>query len=288
MTLVLDSKDLATIDKELKADSQVWDVLQQGAKSITEADFVGANEVRINKMSGFAKEAYKRNADNATRQISIEKETLKLKHEDWFSYSLDALDESESSALTIQNIVTEHRRLITIPNRDKLAIDVLLNANGAKVVTGTVDKTNALDAYDEAEAYALDNEVGGGFIMFASSGYYAALKNASGVNRSFTTNEQQLNGINRTVAQLDGSVPIIRVSKDRLNGLAETNQGVNFILVPLTAVAPVVKYGTVDTISASLDPAGYRDRVKGLDYYDAFVFENVAKSIYVSKSTPAA
>lgn len=284
MPIALDQKDLIKLDQELEVNSQIFQPLTGGSSLITAADFVGAREVRINKMSGFVDDQeYQRNADNGTATINVEKETYRLGHEDWFSYSLDNLDASENQAVTILNITNQHLASKSIPKRDRVASQAIYDAakkNGT-LVKETIDEKNVLDAYDKAEAHMIDNEVTGGFVMFASSAYLKALKNASGVSRTFTTNQQGIQGIDRTVSTVDGSVPILPVSKQRLQGTGIT-EDVNFMLVPVNAVAPVLKLNTVDFLDAATDRAGYRSMVKGINYFDVFTFDNASKGIYVS------
>lgn len=284
MAIILDSKDLAKIDQEFAVESAVWQPLMGGAKSITEADFVGANEVRVNKFSGFVEAEYVRNGDNTRSKIDVVKETRKLEYERWMAYDLDTLDQGENGSYDVLAVHNEHVRLVAIPNKDRVAVHRLVE-NSEKIVVESITSANALTAFDAAEQYMTDAEVGGPFVMFASSDYYTALKNAAGVNKNFTTNTMQLNGIDRRVATLDNDVPIIKVPANRLQKNVDGTdraQKINFILLPLTVAAPIEKYNTVDLVPANTDRDGYRDTIKGLNYYDLIVFDNAKKAIYVS------
>ena len=293
MAVILDSKDLALLDKEFAADSQVWEVLKQGASDVTEADFVGAKEVRVNKMKGFTATDYKRNENNTRNKIDVAKETVKLEKERWMAYDLDALDQTENGSYDPTTVLEEHARLVAIPEKDQTAVERLITAAFAaatadgyqgKTVKEDVTTANSLAVFDNAEEYMTDAEIVGPFVMFASSAYYKALKNNEKVSKTFTTNEVNISCINRKVAQLDNDIPILKVAKSRLQ--VDPTKHINFILVPLRIAAPIEKYNDVTLIPASQDRDGNRDTIKGTNYYDLIVLEKARPAIYVSYADP--
>lgn len=274
----MDKGYISDFDKKFAMNSQVWDVLRSGQSQINDSDFVGVDTVLINKMSGFNTTEYKRNEDNEVTPIKIEKEAVKLTHQDWASYQIDDLDTSENLAATVQNALEEHRRLLVPKQFDNVAVDAMINKNG-KTVTDTIDSKNVLAAYDEAEAFMLDHEVGDNFVMFVSSGLYQALKNSATVSRTFTTNTQQINGIDRRVSLIDGSVPIIPVSA------SHGGNKFGFILTPTSAVSPIIKYSNITYVPSQYDTRGNRSTVKYTNFYDAIVLDNQKDAIYVANPT---
>ena len=285
MTVVLDSKDLQAIDEEMKADSKVWGLFGTG-HPLLPSDFVGVNEVRVNTMTGFTASDYKRGADNARKNIEVGKETKKLTHERWLGYDLDTLDESENLAYTIANIVRQHNTQVAIPEKDVVAVQALAS-NAGKKVEETPDTTNSLQLFDQAQQYMVDSEVIGQPIMLVSSDYYQSLKNNDKVSKTFTVNAvTQLRGIDRRVAMLDDT-PIVVVPKARFK--TADGKAINYILTTTNIGLPVEKFNTIDIIPANTDRDGYRDTVKGLDYYDFIVLDNAKVGIYLStaKATPA-
>lgn len=280
MPVILDSKDLAKLDEQFAAESAVWTVLNQGAKNIAEADFVGANEVRVNKMTGFTTADYVRNGDNARAKVDVTKETRKLEFERWMAYDLDVLDQSENGVYDPYTVLEQHIRLQAIPEKDRNAVSRLLT-NSDKLVTETPTAANALDSYDAAEQYMIDTEVTGNMVMFVSTAFNKLLKQSAQVQRTYQTNiTSNVAGIDRRVDMLDSGVPIIKVPQNRLQ--VDTTKIINFILMPLHIAAPIEKYNDVTLIPSSSDRDGYRDTIKGLNYYDLIVFDNAKPGIYVS------
>lgn len=284
MAVALDQKDLQAIDEEMKADSLVWSLFGNG-HPLSASDFIGSKTVRVNKMSGFTASDYKRNADNARTNISVEKEAVELTHERWLGYDLDALDESENLAYTVANIVRLHNTNVAIPEKDVVSVKALAN-NAGKAVEEAPSTANSLALYDQAEEYLTDNEIVGQKIMLVSTEMYQALKNNDKVTKSFSTNSTtQLQGINRRVAMLDDT-PIVVVPKSRFK--TADGKDINYIMTVTSVALPVEKYNTIDILPASTDRDGYRDTVKGLDYFDFIVLDNAKKAIYLStKSTGA-
>ena len=281
MSVILDKADLAIVDKEFRAESVVWDVLGLGAKAISASDFVGKNEVRINRISGFQEANYIRNANNARNRVTVDKETLKLEHEIWMAYDLDALDQSENAVYDVSLVVEEHIRKLAIPRKDCTGIMRLVQRS-TKHVQEVITVDNSLTVFDDAETYMTDAEIAGNLVMFASTEYYRKLKQNKEVKKTFATNTVSINGIDRRVGMLDNEVPIIKVPKDRLQLFGAEGKKINYILVPLEVAAPIEKFGDISLIGSGQDRDGYRDTIKGLNYYDLIVFENARKAIYVS------
>jgi|GEM_PF-461944 len=279
MPIALDSKDLAKVDEEFRVESKVWDVLKGGAKDISEADFVGAKEVRVNKITGFQSAKYVRNGENKRSKVEITKQTLELEHEIWMGYDLDALDQQENGSYDTSLVVEQHIKHVSIPTKDTIAVERLVE-HSAKMVPEVITTENSLDAFDAAEQYMTDAEITGNLVMFVSSDYYRKLKNNEKVSKTFTVNTQNINGIDRRVGMLDNEIPILEVPKARLQLFED--KVINFILVPLEVAAPIEKFNDVTIIPAEYDADGYRDKIKGLNYLDLIVFDNAKIAIYVS------
>lgn len=266
--------------------------------------FVGANAVKVFKMTIDGLGDYSRNAGYVSGDVDGHWETLTLAIDRARTFSVDAMDNEETANLAFGRLAGEFERTKTIPEVDayrfaKLAGTSNISAGTpADIVIGTTDVPALIN---EAERQLNEDGVPyEGRILFISESAYAGLQ--AKITRTIENGE---NGINRAVEYYDG-MRVVRVPQSRfytkislLDGSTEgeeaggyvgtttTGYKINFMIVHPSAVVPVIKHVAPKIFTPaqnqSADAWKYCYRV----YHDIFVLDNKVAGIYLHRGSTA-
>lgn len=276
--------------------------------------FTGAHTIKIPKIMMEGLEDYSRtDAQDASKHYKgyaqgsagIEWETFELTQDRAKQFRIDSMDDEETAAITLGNLLDQFMRTQVVPEIDAYRFSKIIGATVStyKVTKDYTTSTNAekvLTDIINAKALMLDEEVPEeSLVMFVSNTFDAYLQTTPEVTRLITQGEFKSDaGLGFQVKQFNG-MAIMPVPAKRLMSAVTTAGSVgyiagdgavnvNFIIVSTTAVIPVKKH----EISKLFGPEVVQDfdgsKLNYRIYHDIFFPKNKTYGIYTSLGTTSA
>lgn len=286
-SISLAQKFLPVIDDTYKAASAtaIMDTTAQ-------ADFSGANEVKVLKVSTTGLGDYSRTQGYPKGDVTAVWETLKLERERGKEFSVDRMDDEETLGMSFGAVTGQFMRDWVCPELDAYRFATYASTEGVLTTDAeTLTKDNIVAALDEAVRAMDENEVPeDGRILFISS----ELKPK--INEAFARTWGSDSAINSMLFNYN-NMPVIYVPKSRFyTGVtlndgssewgfkkADDAQNINFMIVQPSAVLQAKKFCMPKIFSPdenqSMDMWKFQFRL----YHDCFVYDNKKAGVYVHK-----
>lgn len=255
---------------------------QESKRSLlTNQDYtwMGANTVRVYKISTATMNDYGRNADIATGSrygkaldLNATTQIMTLKKDRSFTFIIDKLDKEEtgSVALAGATALARQQREVIIPEVDKYVYEVMATSAGVKPSAVQLTEANIYDEIIKGTEALDDAEVPDeGRVIVVTPEVYRLIKKNPDINLSDALGDElKLKGV---VGSIDG-MAVVKVPSVRL-----LSHFGFMIAHPSATVAPV----KLDEYKIHQDPPGISgELVEGRICYDAFVLDNKKNGIY--------
>ena len=280
------SKFLPVIDDIYKEQS-----VTEGLDTSTMADFSGANEIKVLKVTTTGLGNYSRSEGYPKGDITAVWETMKLTQERGKEITIDRMDDEETLGMVFGSVTGNFMREWVIPEIDAYRFSKYASTDGISKTSATLTKDTIIEAIDEAVMEMDGNEVPQeGRVLFVNSDLKPALNGA--LSRQWG-NESEAN----TVISGYNNMKVIYVPKNRFYTAIDMNTGegtwgysknsaakdINFMIIYPQALVQAKKFVMPKIFSPDenqkMDSWLFQFRL----YHDAFVYENKVKGIYLSE-----
>ena len=280
------SKFLPVIDDIYKEQS-----VTEGLDTSTMADFSGANEIKVLKVTTTGLGNYSRSEGYPKGDITAVWETMKLTQERGKEITIDRMDDEETLGMVFGSVTGNFMREWVIPEIDAYRFSKYASTEGISKTSATLTKDTIIEAIDEAVMEMDGNEVPQeGRVLFVNSDLKPALNGA--LSRQWG-NESETN----TVINGYNNMKVIYVPKNRFYTAIDMNTGegtwgysknsgakdINFMIIYPQALVQAKKFVMPKIFSPDenqkMDSWLFQFRL----YHDAFVYENKVKGIYLSE-----
>lgn len=242
-------------------------------------EFLGVKTVKVYSVPTAAMNDYSRTGANrygTPEELENSLQELTLSRDRSFTFTIDRgnFDDTmmaNSAGAALQRQLDE----VVIPEIDIYRLSVMCAKAGTTSDATAITKENAYESFLDGTVALTNNKVPiGGRVAYVSPKYYKMIK----LDESFIKNGDLAQNmlLNGQIGMID-KIPLILVPESYLPN------GVEFIITnPIATVAPV----KLSEYKIHDNPPGINGwLVEGRVYYDAFVLENKAKSIYVHTSS---